>query len=89
MHMPQNDTFSQFTRGLDSPGAQHFAIVPADGSDLPVRPRVLYIVASGDLVVRDCENTVLTYPVSAGQVLPFSAVGIEATGTNAVAVGWI
>ncbi|MEL0435710.1 spike base protein, RCAP_Rcc01079 family [Phycobacter sp. K97] len=87
--MPQDDPFSNFARGLESPGAQHFAIVPADGSDLPVRPRVLYILVGGDLVIRDSEGSLLTYPVVSGQILPFSAIGVEATGTTATAVGWI
>lgn len=49
MNMPQDDPFSNFTRGFDSPGEQHFAIVPADGGDLPVRPRVLYVLVGGTL----------------------------------------
>ncbi len=87
--MPQDDPFSQFTRGLESPGAQHFPIVPADGIDLPVRPRVLFILTTGDLAIRDSDDSILTYPVTSGQIVPFSAVGIEATGTTATAVGWI
>lgn len=87
--MPQNDPFASFGRGLDSPGAEHFAIVPADGADLAVRPRVLYVLTDGNLALRDSVGTVLTYPVVAGQILPFSAVGVEATGTTATVVGWI
>jgi hypothetical protein len=87
--MPQEDHFSGYARGLESPGDQHFAIVPADGADLPVRPRVLYVLADGDLALRDSVGTVLIYPVVAGQILPFSAVGVEASGTTATVVGWI
>lgn len=87
--MPQDDPFAGIGRGLESPGAKHFAIAPADGTDLPVRPRVLYVLSDGDLALRDSTDTVLIYPVVAGQLLPFSAVGVEATGTTATAVGWI
>jgi hypothetical protein len=87
--MTQTDPFAAQSRGLTSPAAQHFVIVPADGVPLPVRPRVLRILTSGDIVLRDEKDQVITYPVLAGETLQFSAVGIEATGTTATAVGWL
>lgn len=87
--MPQDDPFSNYARGLESPGETHFQIVPADGVDLPVRPRVLYVLAGGSVAIRDASGVVLSYPVVTGQILPFSAVGIDATGTTATVVGWI
>jgi hypothetical protein len=86
--MPQDNPFSDHLRGLDSPAACHFAITPQDGVDLPVRPRVLRVLSAGDLAVRDEEGTGVTYAVTAGETLPFSAVGIEATGTTASVAGW-
>lgn len=87
--MPQIDPFAAQARGLTSPATQHFAIVPADGVDLPVRPRVLRVLASGDVALRDVGGVVVIYPVIAGETLQFSAVGVEATGTSATVVGWL
>ena len=83
------DKFANFHRGLTSPATEHFAITPQDGVDLPDRPRVLYVAAGGDIAVRDANDVVIIYPVTAGQVLQFSALGVEATGTTATVVGWL
>lgn len=87
--MPQTDPFSSQSRGLTSPATQHFAIAPADGVDLPTRPRVLRVLTSGDVALRDADDTVIIYPVVAGETLQFSAVGVEATGTTATLAGWL
>ncbi|OIQ44146.1 MAG: hypothetical protein BM558_08965 [Roseobacter sp. MedPE-SW] len=87
--MPPVDPFATQSRGLTSPATEHFAIVPTDGAELPTRPRVLRVLTSGDLTVRDDKDVVITYSVSAGETLQFSAVGIEATGTTATVVGWL
>ncbi|MBQ4827473.1 hypothetical protein J4729_23450 [Leisingera sp. HS039] len=86
--MPQIDPFSNHRRGLESPAAHHMVITPQDGTDLPVRPRVLRVLASGDLVLRDEAGTIITYVVTAGETIGFSAAGIEATGTTASVAGW-
>lgn len=86
--MPQIDPFTTHRRGLESPATHHLVITPQDGVDLPVRPRVLRVLAAGDLSLRDAAGTVITYAVSAGEVLGFSAVGVEASGTTASVVGW-
>ncbi|UWQ53697.1 spike base protein, RCAP_Rcc01079 family [Leisingera caerulea] len=86
--MPQTDPFASHRRGLESPAATHFEIVPQDDTDLPVRPRVLRVVSAGDLAVRDAAGTVIIYPVAAGETFAFSAAGIEATGTTATVAGW-
>lgn len=87
--MPQDDPFEKFGRELDSPATKHFSIAPADGVDLPVRPRALRVTVSGNVSIRDADDVVITYAVSAGETLLFSAVGIEATGTTATVVGWL
>jgi len=87
--MPPNDPFSAMSRSLTSPATEHFAIVPTDGVDLPTRPRVLRVESSGDIAMRDAKGVVITYSVSAGETLQFSAIGIEATGTTATVVGWL
>lgn len=86
--MPQIDHFAHFQRGLESPCSGHFTIVPQDGVDLPVKPRVLRVLTSGDLAVRDEAGAVIVYAVIAGETIGFSAVGIEASGTTASVAGW-
>ena len=87
--MPQHDPFAQYQRTLTSPADRHFAITPADGVDLPVRPRVLRVLAGGTLSLRDGSDTVITYGVATGETLLLSPVGVEATGTSAIVVGWL
>lgn len=87
--MPQVDYFERLRRNITAPGESHFSITPADGVDLPIRPRVLYVLTGGDLVVRDSAGITIAYPVVAGQIFHFSAVGIESTGTTATVAGWV
>lgn len=86
--MPQIDPFETFGRGLESPCAHHLDITPQNGVDLPIRPRVLRVLTSGDLSLRDEAGTVITYAVEAGETIGFSAVGVEADGTTATVAGW-
>ena len=81
--------FKNLVRGLDSPALQHFIVPPADGVDLDPMPRVVKVIAAGDLAIRDSEGRVVIYPVAAGELLQFSARGIEATGTTATVAGWL
>lgn len=83
------DRFKSLMRGLTSPATEHFEIVPADGVDLPERPRVLYVEDGGVVMVRDSTGKVLAYTVITGQQLNFSGVGVEATGTTATVYGWV
>ena len=87
--MPQNDPYAKFVRGLESPAVEHFTITPADDIDLPTRPRALRVLTSGNLRLRDGSGTKITYGVSVGEVIPFSARGVEATGTTATVAGWL
>lgn len=87
--MPQINPYYGKYGSITAPAVQHFNIVPADGIDLPMRPRVLRILTSGDLAIRDAKDVVIVYPVVAGETLQFSAVGVEATGTSATVVGWL
>jgi hypothetical protein len=87
--MPQTDPYANHSRGLTSPAISHFPITPADGVDLPTRPRVLKALTSGNVAVRDQAGVVIVYPVFAGDVLQFAPVGVEATGTTATVAGWL
>ena len=83
------DPFFNQSYASTSAAEEHFPITPQDNVDLPRRPRALYIKTSGNIVLRDKAGATATYPVTAGQVLDFRAVGVEATGTTATAIGWI
>lgn len=87
--MPQEDPYRFHARGLNSPATRHVAITPSDSADLPVRPRVLYCQAPGDVVVRDEMGLDLAYTVAQGQILPVGAVRVLATGTTATVYGWL
>ncbi|WP_368075831.1 hypothetical protein [Leisingera sp. NJS201] len=39
-------------------------------------------------MLRDEAGTIITYVVTAGETIGFSAAGIEATGTTASVAGW-
>ena len=82
------DPYASSARGLESPCLRHFAITPANGVNVAIRPRVLRVLTGGTLSLRDEAGTILAYTVSAGEIVPFSAVGIEATGTTATVAGW-
>lgn len=83
-----SDNFQTFQRSLSSPAERHYAITPADGADVVPRPRALYVQAGGNLALRDAAGTVLAYAVTPGQVLPFRAARVMATGTTATVYGW-
>lgn len=86
--MPTNP-FKNFKKDLASPADQHFIITPVNGVDLPITPRVLKVLTTGNLSIRDKNGVIITYPVFAGDTFTFSALGVESTGTTATVVGWI
>ena len=81
------DPYLNHAVGRDSPGMRHALITPSDTTDIPIRPRALYVLAAGNLAIRDGAGVDQVYPVQPG-LLPFSAVRILATGTTATVVGW-
>lgn len=82
------DNFESHQRGLESPADRHQAIVPSDSAPVDPRPRALYCQTAGEVAVEDRQGVVLTYAVQAGQVLPFRAARVRATGTTATVYGW-
>ncbi len=83
-----SDNFQAHQRGLESPADRHVAIVPSDTLPVIPRPRALWCDTGGSLALEDAAGTVLTYTVAAGQILPFRAVRVRATGTTATVIGW-
>ncbi|MBP1806449.1 spike base protein, RCAP_Rcc01079 family [Rubellimicrobium aerolatum] len=82
------DNFKAHQRGLGSPGDRHRPIMPSDSLPISPRPRALWCQMAGDVVIEDIDGVQLTYAVQAGQVLPFRAVKVLATGTTATVYGW-
>ena len=82
------DPFRFHTVGRSDPGMQHWPIVPSNGQACDPRPRAIYFLTSGTVMIRDDRGTVLPYSREAGEGLPFSPWGIDATGTTASVYGW-
>jgi hypothetical protein len=83
-----SDNFQSHQRSLESPGDRHQLIVPSDTQPVAPRPRALFCQADGTVAIEDRNGTVLSYSLVAGQVLPFRAVRVRATGTTATVYGW-
>lgn len=83
-----SDPFEFTASGLTSPATGHAQIVPSDSADIDPRPRALYCSAAGDVALSDGVTT-LTYTMTAGEVLPFRARRVMATGTTATVYGWV
>jgi hypothetical protein len=62
---------------------QAFAVVPADGTDLPTRPRAVYVGGTGNITATMGGTDVVFSGVPAGTLLPISPTRIKATGTTA------
>ncbi|WP_336802488.1 spike base protein, RCAP_Rcc01079 family [Kaistia sp. MMO-174] len=73
---------------ISGPGTRHFAVTPSNTADLSIQPRALYIASGTTVAIRDEGGVDITYPVTAGQILPFRGVRILATGTDATVIGW-
>lgn len=82
------DSYAAKDPQLSDPGYRHYTAVPSDTVDLPFRPRSLYISAGTAVVIRDELGNNVTYAVTPGQILPFRAQRILATGTNATVIVW-
>ncbi|WP_353399842.1 spike base protein, RCAP_Rcc01079 family [Pseudophaeobacter arcticus] len=54
--MSQIDLYCGKYGSITATAVQHFPIMPADGVDLPKRPRVLRVLTSGDVAIRDAKN---------------------------------
>lgn len=80
------DRFQSSEASLADPATRHVAITPAD-SDLAYRPRAFFVTVAGNLVLRDELGVDVTYPVNAGDIIPFRAVQVRAS-TTATVIGW-
>jgi hypothetical protein len=83
------DPFESHSSKLESPGAQHFTIAPSDTVFLATPTRAIYVNAAGTAVLEDRNGNAISYNLAAGQIVPFRAVRVRATGTTASLIGWI
>lgn len=82
------DPFDTDYVNLISPVVFHYAIVPSDGSDLQVRPRAIYVNATGTAVLQDKDGVAVSYEVVAGMVMSIRPARVLSTGTTAQLVAW-
>lgn len=82
------DPFDTDYVNLTSPAVAHYAITPSDSTDLPVRPRAVYVNAGGIAVLQDSAGSVVSYDLTAGAVLSIRPVRVLASGTTAQLVAW-
>lgn len=69
------------------PATMHYTVTPSNTATLNPIPRSLYVKASGNVTIVDSGNTSISYPVTAGQVLPFRAIRVH-TDTDATLIAW-
>lgn len=83
------DIFSSMpVEAQSAPGSRHFAIAPSDDTNFAQPPRAIYCEEAGTAQVVDGAETVLPYTMTAGQILPFRGVRVNATDTTGTFYGW-
>lgn len=82
------DPFDSDYVNLTSPAVSHYAVTPSDTTDLPVRPRALFVNVAGTAVLQDKAGTVISYNLAAGAVLSIRPLRVLMTGTTAQLVAW-
>ena len=83
--MPQIDHYDDNAPGLDSPASDAANVTPSDTTDLPVKPRAIYVNGAGDMAVV-MNGATVTLTVPAGTLLPIRPVRILETGTTATGI---
>lgn len=75
-----------FNRQSEFP-KHHKALSASNTVNFANGPLVIYFLTSGTAAVVDNSDTVITYTVAAGDILPVLAKRINTTGTTATFVG--
>ena len=61
-----------------------YAITPDGNADLnPIPDAIMCTGAAGNVVLKGSDGNTVTFPISAGQILPLSPTRVVATGTTA------
>ncbi|PJI85117.1 hypothetical protein BC777_3113 [Yoonia maricola] len=82
------DPFDTDYVNLTSPAVAHYAIIPSDATDLPVRPRAIYVNTAGTATLQDNDGAAVTYDLAAGTILSIRPTRVLAAGTTAQLVAW-
>ncbi|MDQ0349731.1 spike base protein, RCAP_Rcc01079 family [Ancylobacter vacuolatus] len=80
------DTFANFSTGLTAPADDAFAITPADGADLAILPRALWIGGAGTVKVTMKGGGEVTFTHPGGAPLDIRARRVWSTGTTATGI---
>ena len=82
------DLFDTDYVSLTAPAVSHYVVIPADNADLPVRPRAVYVNASGTAVLEDASGEAVSYELTAGTVLTLRPTRVLSSGTTAQLIAW-
>lgn len=82
------DPFDTDYVNLTSPAVAHYVVTPSDASELPVRPRAIFVNTAGTAVMQDAAGEIVSYDLAAGAVLSIRPVRVLASGTTAQLVAW-
>jgi len=84
----QRDPFLGIS-GVSTPADHCYAVTPSDDDPIPIKPKYLLVLATGDVEVEDADGNSITFvAVAAGARIDFRAFKVT-TGTSAtVAACW-
>lgn len=77
------DQFARFPVELDSPGREFAAITPNNTTDIPIRPRALWVGVAGNINCIDQDGVTTLFSNMPVGWHPIGPVRILATGTTA------
>jgi len=80
-----SDNFSAYADSPTAPAGNCFTIVPADGAEVAVVTKAVYVGSAGDIVLRAINGSsdVTFKNVPAGSILDVRVRFLRATGTTA------
>lgn len=81
-----SDEFSKFRVELNSPAREHYVITPG-AALLDPMPRVIYVSVGGSATIEDINGVSVSYPLVAGQTIPFRASKV--TAATATLIAWL
>lgn len=77
---------NNFNKAAEFP-SEHFTITPHATAGIPQGPLAIYALTDGNISVADKNNTVVTYAVTAGDLLPVLAYRVISPATTATCIG--
>lgn len=81
------DRFQDKIGGLSDPYREAFAVTPADGADLALYTRGIWVGGAGNINLDTVGgNTILISGIQAGTLLPIRAKRIRSTSTTATLI---